>query len=115
MSKYEGQDWPAKEHKPTAEQVEQAVADTQEQPTVFFQHVIITLADGRRGVFMGPALINEVEMKLHVVPKLVSVDFDPPRAVVVPSSRETPKTEEIINVEQTPDNPNKSASKAGLE
>jgi hypothetical protein len=79
------------------------------------QHVIITLADGRRGVFMGPALIKEVEMKLNVVPKLVSVDFDPPRAVAVPTPRETvPVTDPV---EETPnaDTQADAAPAAGLE
>lgn len=70
------------------------MSDEQSTPEVAanvisMQHVIITLADGRRGVFMGPELIKEVEMKLGVVPKLVSVDFDPPRAVSMPVPRET--------------------------
>lgn len=70
----------------------EAAADP-EKPVVRMQHVVITLADGRRGVFMGPELIREVEMKLNMVPKLVSVDFDPPRAVAVPIPREIPKEE----------------------
>ena len=64
-----------------------------DRPVVRMQHVIITLADGRRGVFMGPEFIKEIEMKLGMVPKLVSVDFDPPRAVAVPVPREAPKEE----------------------
>lgn len=57
--------------------------------TVDFQHVVITFADGRRGVFYGPAVIKEIEMKLNTVPRLVSVDFDPPRAIEVPIARES--------------------------
>lgn len=89
------------EEQPTPELVEKAVADTQENagPVVRMQHVIITLADGRRGVFMGPEFIKEVEMKLGMVPKLVSVDFDPPRAVAVPVPREVPK-EEVPSADQ---------------
>jgi len=68
-------------------------------PVVHMQHVIITLADGRRGVFMGPELIKEIEMKLGTVPKLVSIDFDPPRAVAVPVPRETPPVEETPNAD----------------
>lgn len=68
-------------------------------PVVHMQHVIITLADGRRGVFMGPELIKEVEIKLNMVPKLVSVDFDPPRAVAIPVPRETPPVEETPNAD----------------
>lgn len=62
-----------------------------EKPGVEFQHVIITLADGRRGVFYGPALVKEIEMKLNAVPRLVAVDFDPPRAIQVPITREESK------------------------
>jgi len=74
----------------TPEQVEQAVSDVAESNIVKMQHVIITLADGRRGVFMGPELIKEIEMKLNTVPKLVAIDFDPPRAVAMPVPREVP-------------------------
>jgi hypothetical protein len=59
-----------------------------EQKGVDFQHVIITFADGRRGVFYGPAVIKEIEMKLGTVPRLVSVDFDPPKSVDVPITKE---------------------------
>lgn len=90
MSECEGKDCSAQEHQPTPEVVEQAVADTAGGSVVSMQHVIITLADGRRGVFMGPEFIKEVEMKLGLVPKLVSVDFDPPRVVSVPVPREVP-------------------------
>ena len=58
-------------------------------PVISMQHVVITLADGRRGVFMGPELIKEVEMKLGMVPQLTSVDFDPPKAIQLPP-REVP-------------------------
>lgn len=78
---------------------------------VEFQHVIITLADGRRGVFMGPALIKEFEMKLGMVPQLTSIDFDPPRAVSVPVPLETPSVEETPNADQKTD----SKPAAGLE
>lgn len=54
-------------------------AAKKEIPQIEMQHVIITLADGRRGVFMGPALIKKIEMDLNAVPRLVSVDFDPPK------------------------------------
>lgn len=83
----------------------------QEAPVVRMQHVIITLADGRRGVFMGPELIKEVEMKLGMVPKLVSVDFDPPRAVSIPVPRETPPVEETPNADTKVD----EQPAAGLE
>ena len=72
-----------------------------EENVVSMQHVVITLADGRRGVFMGPELIKEVEMKLNVVPKLVSVDFDPPRAVNMPIAR---KPEEVTSADTKTDN-----------
>ena len=53
-----------------------------------FQHVVIVLADGRRGVFVGPELIKEIEMKLGVTPALVSVDFDVPRPIPRPAPEE---------------------------
>ena len=86
-----------------------------ESPVVRMQHVIITLADGRRGVFMGPELIKEVEMKLNVVPKLVSVDFDPPRAVSIPVPRETVPVADPV--EETPNADTKvdATPAAGLE
>lgn len=89
-------------------------AATPEAPVVKMQHVIITLADGRRGVFMGPELIKDIEMKLGTVPKLVSIDFDPPRAVAVPVPREIP-TEENTNAEQKTDTVEQAAPQAGLE
>lgn len=101
------------EEQPTPELIEQAVADTQESAgsIIKMQHVIITLADGRRGVFMGPELIKEVEMKLGTVPKLVSIDFDPPRAVSVPVPRDLPPIEETHNAD-TKESPEPTA---GLE
>lgn len=111
MSECEGQDCPAKEHQPTPELVEKAVADVAEAPVVRMQHVIITLADGRRGVFMGPELIKEIEMKLNAVPKLVAIDFDPPRAVAMPVPRETPPVEETPNADTKVD----EQPAAGLE
>lgn len=86
-----------------------------EAPVVKMQHVIITLADGRRGVFMGPELIKDVEFKLGVVPRPVAIDFDPPRAVAVPVPRDAEKTEEAVNAEQKPDNPNDATPQVGLE
>lgn len=97
MSECEGQDCPAVEHEKPVE-VPMPTA-----PIVSMQHVIITLADGRRGVFMGPELIKEVEMKLGLVPKLVSVDFDPPRAVVMPELRPEPTDPVADPVKETPD------------
>lgn len=95
------------ENQPTPEAVEQVVADMN---VVSMQRVIITLADGRRGVFMGPELIKEVEMKLNMVPKLVSVDFDPPRTVSMPSPRDIPKVEETPSADTKVDD----APAAGL-
>lgn len=68
-------------------------------PIVKMQHVIITLADGRRGVFMGPELIKEIEFKLGTVPRPVAIDFDPPRAVAIPLPRDVAKTEETPNAD----------------
>lgn len=59
-------------------------------PQIEMQHVIITLADGRRGVFMGPALVKRIEMELNAVPRLVSVDFDPPKVFSANKPEETP-------------------------
>lgn len=89
--------------KKAAEVAEQAAADIAQTPVVKMQHVIITLADGRRGVFMGPELIKEVEMKLGMVPQLTSVDFDPPRAIAVPIPREEVKDADKETVESKPD------------
>lgn len=82
----------------------------EKKETIEMQHVFIVLADGRKGVFMGPALIKEIEMKLGTVPQLVSVDFDPPRPVMTP-------TREIAPVEETPnaDTKNDEQPAAGLE
>lgn len=99
------------EEQPTPEFVEKVVADVAEAPIVEMQHLIVTLADGRRGVFMGPALIKEIEMKLGTVPKLVSIDFDPPRAVSVPVPRDLPPIEETHNAD-TKESPEPTA---GLE
>lgn len=76
------------------------IAEEAVKPGVEFQHVIITLADGRRGVFYGPALIREIEMKLNAVPKLVSIDFDPPKPIVVPITKEESKDADTKAVEQ---------------
>lgn len=105
--------------KRNAEVIEEAaveVASTPEAPIVRMQHVIITLADGRRGVFMGPELIKEVEFKLGVVPRPVAIDFDPPRAVAVPVPRETDPVADPV--EETPNADTKIDAEqpaAGLE
>lgn len=44
---------------------------------VAMQHVLITLADGRRGVFAGPELIRKEEIDGGDAPRLVSIDFAP--------------------------------------
>lgn len=90
-------------------------AAKEDEGIVKMQHVIITLSDGRRGVFMGPELIKEVEFKLGIVPRPVAIDFDPPRAVAVPVPRDAEKIEEATNAEQKPDNPVDAAPQAGLE
>lgn len=62
------------------------------------QHVIVTFADGRRGVFSGPAIISSAELKL-APPQLVSIDFSDPRpmAVVQPQKDEPkPTPEEVV-------------------
>jgi hypothetical protein len=98
-----------------AEEAAVEVAAASEAPIVKMQHVIITLADGRRGVFMGPELIKEVEFKLGVVPRPVAIDFDPPRAVAVPVPRDAEKVEEAANVVETPNNPEVAAPEARVE
>lgn len=88
--------------------LDQAVEEAKKTvPEIEMQHVIITLADGRRGVFMGPALIKKIEMDLNAVPRLVSVDFDPPKTF---SANPAP-------VEETPNADQKADDKpaAGLE
>ena len=80
--------------------LDQAVEDVKKKvPAISMQHVIIRLADGRQGVFMGPALISETEMKLGVVPRLVSVDFDPPKVFTSdkPVAEETPNADQKID------------------
>ena len=55
-----------------------------EKPTLpDMQHIFITLADGRRGVFTGPALITAVELALNP-PRMTSIDFSAPIAVEKP-------------------------------
>lgn len=76
-------------------------------PEIEMQHVIITLADGRRGVFMGPALIKKIEMDLNAVPRLVSIDFDPPKSF---SANPAPVEEKPSDDQKTEDKP-----AAGLE
>jgi hypothetical protein len=56
------------------------------------QHVIITLADGRQGVFAGPELISAVELKL-APPRLVSIDFSEPRKIGLIAPQEEPAKE----------------------
>lgn len=69
-------------------------------PVIEMQHVYIELADGRKGVFMGPALIRKVEMDLNAVPRLVSVHFDPPRVFSANKPEETPNAD--TKVDDTP-------------
>lgn len=94
-----------------AEEAAVEVAAEPGEAIVKMQHVIITLADGRRGVFMGPELIKEIEFTLGTVPRPVAIDFDPPRAVAVPVPRETPPVEETPNADTKVDAP----TVAGLE
>lgn len=107
------------EQSPQESEIQNKIAEETavEKPAnvVEMQHVVITLADGRRGVFMGPALIKKIEMDLNTVPKLVAIDFDPPRAVAVPVPRETvPVTDPV---EETPNADTKVDEQpaAGLE
>lgn len=62
-------------------------------PNVKMQHVVITLADGRKGIFVGPELITAAELKLKP-PVLTNIDFSEPRFFeprdVAPTT-ETPK------------------------
>lgn len=88
--------------------LDQAVEEAKKTvPEIEMQHVIITLADGRRGVFMGPALIKKIEMDLNAVPRLVSVDFDPPKTF---SANPAPVEEKPSDDQKTEDKP-----AAGLE
>lgn len=80
------------------EKIEAAVEEVKKTvPAVSMQHVIITMADGRRGVFMGPALITETEMKLNAVPRLVSVDFDPPKTFTREPVEEKPNADQKVD------------------
>lgn len=98
-----------------AEEAAVEAAAEPEQPIVKMQHVIITLADGRRGVFMGPELIKEVEFKLGVVPRPVAIDFDPPRAVAVPVPRETVPVADPVEETPNADTKTNEQPAAGLE
>lgn len=50
----------------------------EEKPKISMQYVFITLADGRRGVFAGPALITKAELLLKP-PVLVDLVFSEPK------------------------------------
>lgn len=76
------------------------IPEQDQRPGVLFQHLIVSFADGRRGVFYGPAVIKEIEMKLGTVPRLVSVDFDPPRPIQMP----VPTVKEEVANADTPPN-----------
>lgn len=61
------------------EQKIEAPKETEKKPGLKIQTVIITLADGRKGIFAGPELITATEMLLQVIPRIVHVDFLPGR------------------------------------
>lgn len=70
------------------------------------QHVIITFADGRRGVFSGPAIISSAELKL-APPQLVSIDFSDPRPMGIakqpdekPAAEPTPEAPKVEEAKQ---------------
>lgn len=117
MSECEGKDCPVEKNVETVEKEIQAATGIPEANVIEMQHVIITLADGRKGVFMGPALIKKIEMDLNTVPKLVAVDFDPPRAVAMPVPREVPTDPVADPVEEIPNADTKTDEQpaAGLE
>lgn len=77
------------------------------------QYVIVVMADGRRGVFAGPELVTKAEMTLNCVPRLVSVDFTPPRDVEEPKPL-AEVIQEASDAKQAPDSPGEPAPEAGL-
>lgn len=57
------------------------------------QHLIVTLADGRRGVFTGPALVTKAELILSP-PRIASLDFSEPKPMSLPEPiKEEPANE----------------------
>jgi len=44
----------------------------------FVQYIFIRLADGRKGVFIGPAFLSEAEIKLQTH-QIVEILFSPPK------------------------------------
>lgn len=65
----------------------------EKKPGLKIQTVIITLADGRKGVFAGPELITATEMLLQVIPRIVHVDFLPGRDL---PSKEVPSGDQKV-------------------
>lgn len=49
------------------------------QPEIMIQYVVIQLADGKRGIFVGPMILTETEMKLNP-PRIVHVEFSKPKS-----------------------------------
>ena len=92
---------------PVEEKPAETPVEAVKAPAVQMQHVFITLAAGRRGVFMGPELIKAVEFKLGVVPRPVAIDFEPSREFTVP----VPRTEEPADADKKTD----ETPAAGLE
>lgn len=90
MSECSGEDCTAKEHATEETKLDAAVEEVKKNvPAIEMQHVIITMADGRRGVFMGPALVKKIEMDLNSVPRLTSVIFEPPKVFTANKPEET--------------------------
>lgn len=54
-----------------------------EDKLLMMQRIVLRLSDGRQGVFAGPALVSEGELKLSA-PKITNILFAPPYAIKVP-------------------------------
>lgn len=84
MSECQGKDCSHKDHeKPIEPEIvnpgDALKSEPKEKPKIpKIQYIFITLADGRRGVFAGPELISEAELKLKP-PVLADLIFSEPK------------------------------------
>lgn len=63
---------------------------TEVKEQINMQYVFITLANGKRGVFVGPELISKGELLLSP-PRIVDLVFSEPKAQE-PKNEEAPKS-----------------------
>ena len=71
---------------------------SEETKVARMQYVFVTLADGRRGVFMGPELISKAELLLKP-PVLADIVFAEPRDVETtpPVNKEAPSADQKVD------------------